>query len=84
MKWGHSTAMGNNSFCSQFHMVARRVCEMQGDEAWPGSVGMGVGHGMETRCSMVQVRGVAQARDEGASEVWADMCTQARCSRDMR
>ena len=48
---------------------------------------------METRCSMVQargvvqVRGMAQVRDEGANEVWpvwADMCTQARRSNDGR
>ena len=84
MKWGHSTAMGNNSLCSQFCMAAGMMCEMWGGEAWPGCMGTGVGCGMETRCSVAQVRGVAQARDEGVSEVWADVCTQARCSRDTR
>ena len=69
MKWGHSTAMGNNSLCSQFHTVAGMACEMQGSEAWPGCLGMGVGCGMEIRCSVIQARDVAQARDKGASEV---------------
>ena len=84
MKWGHSTAMGNNSLCSQFHTVAGMACETQGGEEWLGCVGTGVGHGMETRHSVVQAWGMVQARDEGASEVWADMCMQARHGRDMR
>ena len=84
MKWGHSTAMGNNSLCSQFHMAAGIACEMWGCETQWGCVGMGIGCGIETRHSVVQVSGMAQARDKGASEVWADVCMQVRHGRDTR
>ena len=50
-------------------------------KAWPGYVAKhgqdawtGGGHGMKMRCSMAQMRGVAQARDEGVSEVWVGGC----------
>ena len=76
--------MGNNSLCSQFHTVAGTACETWGGEAWPGCVGTGVGCGIETRHSMAQARGMVQARDKSVSEVWADMCMQVKCSRDMR
>ena len=36
MKWGHSTAMGNNPLCSQFRMAAGTACETRGGEARPG------------------------------------------------
>ena len=65
MKWGHSTAMGNNSLCSQFRTAAGMACETRGGKAWPGCMGMGVVHGMETRHSVGNGASEGQGCEQG-------------------